>query len=101
MELNGCNDIRNLQQQHRQWLSDELVINNSTRDIAWTESLAVGSEIFVDEVQALLGSKARNRKVTVSGEKHILRETAARYNANFDTENSGLNKHNRLLWDVY
>ena len=101
MELTGCNDIRNLQQQHRQWLSDELEINNSTRDIAWTESLAVGSETFVDEVQALLGSKARNRKVTVSGEKHILRETAARYNANFDTENSGLNKHNRLLWDVY
>ena len=67
----------------------------------WTDSLAVGSETFIDEVQSLLGIKARNRKVVVSGEKHILRETTASYNVHFDTENSCLNTDNRLFWDKF
>ena len=101
IELTGCNDIQALQQQHRQWLSDELAINNSTRDMTWTESLAVGSETFIDEVQSILGIKARNRKVVVTGEKYILQETTAHYNVHFDAENSGLSTDNRLLWDSF
>lgn len=68
MELTACNDIESLQQQHRQWLSDELAINRSLRDVSWTESLAVGNQIFVDEVQTLLGIKASKRNVAAVGE---------------------------------
>lgn len=99
MELTGCKDIQTLQQQHAQWLRDELLMTNSMRDRVWTESLAVGSESFVDEVQTSLGNKAANRKVINSGEKHILRETRARYNADSDYENRGLSTDNQLLWD--
>jgi putative transposase len=101
LEITGCNDIQTLQQQHGQWLSDELEINNSTRDMAWTESLAVGNQSFVDEVKSLLGTKAGNRKVVISGDKHILRESRARYNVHLDTEKSSLRADNRFLWDDF
>lgn len=99
MELAGFSDIPTMQQQHRQWLREELAMNNSMRDEAWTESLAVGSEAFVEKTQTLLGTKAANRKVVTIGDKHTLREQPARYNIVSGTENSGLSLDNRLLWD--
>ncbi len=99
MELTGCKDIQTLQQQHPHWLSDELLMNHFMRDRAWTESLAVGSESFVDEVQVSLGIKAGNRNVVNSEGKYILREDRARYNARLDTENRSLSTDNQLLWD--
>jgi putative transposase len=99
MELGGFNDIATMQQQLRQWLNEELVINNSMRDKAWSESLAVGSQGFVENVQTLLGTKATNRKVTEMVDKHALREQSARYNIVSGAENIGLRLDNRLLWD--
>jgi hypothetical protein len=43
-DLGGFNDIATMQQQLRQWLIEELTINNSVRDKTWSESLAAGSE---------------------------------------------------------
>ena len=97
-ELTGCKDIQTLQQ-HTQWLSDKLLINNSMWDRAWTESLAVGSESFVDEVQASLGINAGNRKASNSEGKYILREARVHYNSHLDTENRGLSADNQPLWD--
>ena len=68
------------------------------RDKAWSESLAVGSQGFVEKVQTLLGTKAANRKVTEMVDKHALREQSVRYNIISDTENIGLSSDNRLLW---
>ena len=99
MEIAGFNDIATMQQQHRQWLSEELAINNSARDKVWTESLAVGSEAFVAKVQTLLGTRATNRKVVAIGDKHALREQSARYNIVSGAENIDLSLDNRLLWD--
>ena len=98
MELGGFIDIATMQHQYRQWLNEELVINSSMRDKAWSESLAVGSQGFVEKVQTLLGTKAANRKVTEMVDKHALREQSVRYNIISDTENIGLSSDNRLLW---
>lgn len=99
MELGGFNDIATMQQQHRQWLSEELAINNSMRDKAWSESLAVGSEGFVEKVRTLIGIRATNRKVVEMGDKHALREQSAGYNIVSGAENIGLSLDNRLLWN--
>jgi hypothetical protein len=85
--------------QHRQRLNEKLAINNSARDKAWTESLAVGREAFVEKVPTLLGAKATNRKVAAIGDKHALREQSARYNIVSGDENIGLSLDNRLLLD--
>ncbi len=75
--------IDKLQQPHSQCLNDALVINNATRDPFWTESLTVGSEVFVDEIQALHSSKARNRTVTNDGDDYVLHEMPKPYNVSF------------------
>jgi putative transposase len=74
MDLGGFNDIATMQQQLRQWLIEELKINNSVRDKTWSESLAVGSEDFLDKVKTLLNPRATNREVTEMAGKHALRE---------------------------
>jgi hypothetical protein len=80
-------------------LNEELEINNSMRDKAWSESLAVGSERFVEKIQTLLDTKATNRKVTEMADKHALREQSASYNIASSTENTSLRLDNRFLWD--
>jgi putative transposase len=100
MDLGGFNDIATMQQQLRQWLIEELTINNSVRDKTWSESLAVGSEDFVEKVQTLLNTKATNREITEMADKHALREQSARYHSDFGAKNTGLRLNNRHFWDV-
>ena len=99
MEIVGIPDIETLQQQHQQWLNNELLTLHSERDINWSESLAVGNEAFVDEVHALLGYKARKRRKTVIDEKHVLREESERYRVDFDSQMGSLSLDNLLFWD--
>jgi hypothetical protein len=97
MEIVGIQDIETLQQQHLQWLNNELLNLNAERDINWSEGLAVGSESFVDEVLALLGYKARKRKNAAIDEKHVLCEAPELYRVDFDSEMGGLSLNNQLL----
>jgi hypothetical protein len=99
MEIVGVLDIESLQQQHQQWLKDELLSLDAERDINWSESLAVGNEAFIDEVHALLGYRAKKRKKTVIDEKHVLRESPEHYRVDFDSEMSGLSLNNQSFWD--
>jgi putative transposase len=99
MELGRFNEIETMQLQFREWLTEELAINNSMRDKVWSASLAVGSEGFVENIQTLLGTKANNRKVKELVAKHALREQSASYNIVFSAENTGLRLNNRHFWD--
>ena len=98
MEIVGVHDIETLQQQYRQWLNNEL-FTRQEKDINWSESLAVGNENFVDEIQALLGYRASKRKKAVIDEKCVLRETPALYSVDFDSEMGSLSQNNLLFWD--
>ena len=69
------------------------------RDKAWSESLAVGSEGFVEKVQPLIGTRATNWKVVEMGDKHALREQSAGCNIVSGVENIGLSLDNRLIWN--
>ena len=99
MELTGHQNIERLQQQHHQWLSEELAQNDIARDPAWTESLAVGGETFVNGVQTQLGNKAKSRLNTDTGGKYVLREMSLPYTVNIEPENGGLSSNNLVLWD--
>jgi putative transposase len=99
MELGRFNEIETMQLQFREWLTEELAINNSMRDKVWSASLAVGSEGFVENIQTLLGTKANNRKIKELVAKHALREQSASYNIVFSAENTGLRLNNRHFWD--
>jgi len=100
MALIGVNTPQQLQHHHRQWVNDELAVNTLARDAAWSESLAVGNEAFVNEVQGLLGIKAKSRQATEAEGKFVLRETPGRYHASYDNEKASISSENRLRWDV-
>jgi hypothetical protein len=59
----------------------------------------VGIQGFVENVQALLGTKATNRKVTEMVVNHALREQAARYNTVSGAGSSDLSLDNRHSGD--
>ena len=64
MGLGKFNDIETMQQQLRQWLFEELAINNSIRNKAWSESLAVGSEGFVEKAEMVDTHALREQSVS-------------------------------------
>ena len=63
------------------------------RDGAWSTSLAVGSEEYINKIKAQSGMTARYREAIVDKEdKWLLRETEAAYSAGFEVEMGGLGK---------
>jgi putative transposase len=66
----------------RTWQKDaarEMSPARGERDQKWTESIAVGSEAFVREVQGRLAIVGKSREVKAEGDSFVLRERAAGY----------------------
>ncbi len=69
---------------HRQWVDAALAgtrASPSGREPWWSESLAVGSEAFVEAVRTELGVKAYARSVAAVGDIYRLKEPSGSYNA--------------------
>jgi REP element-mobilizing transposase RayT len=71
------------------------------RQRKWTESIAVGSQTFVETVKDKLGFRAKTRFVHQGNENHELREAVVPYSTIFSTENDALSPNIGLFWDVY
>jgi putative transposase len=50
---------------------------SNNRQDEWTESIAVGNRSFIEKLRALLGFRAKGRKVKEGGEGYQLREEPA------------------------
>jgi len=98
--LCGEDDVPTFQQRYRQWVEEELKYSRLERDASWSNSIAVGSSAFVEKIQAELGTKAKDRTVTDTTDKSVLRESRATYTAHFYPEMGMLRGKNRVRWDV-
>ena len=87
-------------QDYEDWLEESLKSNNQ-RNPQWTESLAVGTEDFVETTKKQLGYRAKRRVVTQSDDTYRLKEPHNGYNTVFDTKNSFLSHENAYLWQHY
>jgi len=57
----GAVDSEQFRQDYKHWV-EEVYINRSTkRSAMWSESIAVGSEEFVEGIKIKLGGKAKGR----------------------------------------
>jgi putative transposase len=61
--LTHCRDELALQKAHQQWVADALKTNQVHREPLWTESVAVGSESYIELMKSQLGFRAYHRKV--------------------------------------
>jgi hypothetical protein len=61
MELLGINNLAQLQLEHRRWVEAELKKDSALRKPISSESLAVGSQEYVEGVKKVLGVSAKAR----------------------------------------
>ncbi len=100
MQLCDADSLTNLQNQHQEWVAQELTLDSSKRDERWSESIAVGSESFIDQVKASLGIKAKHKEVIEQEDGYLIKEGHSSYNAHFDSKIGHLRVENTINWDV-
>jgi hypothetical protein len=71
-----------------------------TRDAKWSESIAVGNEVFLKGVTEQLGIKARSKEIIEDATGFSLKEPVKPYNSNFNVENGCLSIENGIFGDV-
>ena len=96
----GTGSYDQLRTSHRGWIEDYLGDGSKNRQDEWTDSIAVGNRIFIEKLKALLGFRAKGRKVKEGGEGYQLREDPAPYNARFEAEKGNIGPENTYLWNV-
>ena len=95
----GFEDLRDFQEAQRQWVEQGLENGRGCRDESWSESIAVGSLAFVENVKKQLGVKVSHRAVIEANGSYALRESAEAYGLNFAVENEALRSQNTFFWD--
>ncbi len=93
MDLLGFEKYAHLKDAHYQWVDSALQTGNRERESKWTQSIAVGSKSFIEQMQESLGFRAKGRKVIGADETFELREMLPPY-GKADHADSG----NTFLW---
>ncbi len=80
-KLNEILDLNSssLKDTYNSWIEDYLNTHMFSRESRWTESIAVGSQNFIELFQAKLGGKIEGRKILESSGSFKLRETRIPY----------------------
>ena len=91
--------MEGLKRSYKEWVEESLARQGRGREPRWTQSIAVGSEAFVEKTRAELGIKAIGREVSGEDGVYELRERDVFYNANFAGENASLRPPNTYFWN--
>lgn len=100
LKLCGIKDITELQRQRNQWVAHELESGVTGRDASWSESIAVGSESFLENINASLGVKTLHRKVIKQDDKFVIQEAYVPYTPLFNGKTGDISIDNTFKWDV-
>lgn len=68
-------------------------------DKTWTESIAVGSKIFIESFKNKLGASAKKRKIDKTEKSFFLAEESKSYNGIFEQKIEVLSGENRHFWE--
>ena len=83
----GFDNYENLQAAYNKWVDKNLEYGVNIRNDKWTASVAVGSKVFVENVQTAMGASAMGRKPRETGESYQLREIQEPYIDDFGGKN--------------
>ncbi len=97
--LCAVSNTQALQNTHRNWIQDALG-DRTMRRAHWTESIAVGSERFAQDVKTRLGLSATHREVVQAEDSYALREPHNAYMGHFGHEMAPLRTENTRIWDL-
>ena len=94
-------DSKKLQTIHRSLIEEYLASDNRKRESKWIQSIAVGSNEFVEQTREKLGMRAKGRKVIHVDKAYELREVQAAYNDDFEGKMGTLRPKNAYFWNIY
>ncbi len=97
--LLGAMSYDQLRSSHKGWVEEYLGDGEKARHEEWTDSIAVGSKPFVENVKELLGFRAKGRRVIEADEGYQVREGSAPYNALFGAEKEDISSENTYSWN--
>lgn len=89
--------LEELQKSLRESIIELMGTRELERQPKWTESLAVGSEDFVERIKGQLDIKAKSRTIVKSDHDYILSESEIPYKAIFDPKNDALRPKNGYI----
>ena len=98
--LFGVGSYEQLRLSHKGWIKEYLGNGPKIRQDEWTDSIAVGSRSFIENVKTLLGFRAMGREVKEGGGGFQLREGPASYKALFRPEKRDIGPKNTYYWDT-
>jgi putative transposase len=64
MELLGFENYADLKDAHFKWSDSAMETNSGKTESRWTQSIAVGSKPFIENIKKSLGFRARGRNIT-------------------------------------
>jgi putative transposase len=99
--LTGVKSRQEFKELHKSWIDEGLAKGNPFREDRWTESLAVGGEVFVKEIQEALGVRAISRSIIEDGDQQQLRDLQQPYSVHFAPEKVRLSQNIGLKWKIY
>jgi putative transposase len=101
-ELCGFSTPKHFAEQYRQWVQETIDTGQSQRESHWTQSIAVGSVGFVEEIKARLGIKGIGRKVErQEASRFVLREESEAYGPDFGPQNGRLSPNNSHFLNIF
>jgi putative transposase len=83
-KLAGFANYDAFRESHFNLVAESVVTDNNRREAWWSESIAVGSDFFVENIKKKLGLRAKGRKVKEIDEGFQLRESIQSYIADSD-----------------
>jgi len=99
MELLKINNARSLPRLHQQWVEEALQEDRLRRESYWSESVAVGSSVFVEKTKERLRSRAQNLNCESVGDGYQLKESETLYQVHLVPEKTQLRLKNWHYWE--
>jgi hypothetical protein len=97
----GLGSDAQLRKSRKKRVEEAISGNDNTRQPEWSESIAVGSERFVRDIQEKLLIQTKGRKLVEGVEVFQLRAPQAAYNARFIDKNGPLSIENGVTWEKW
>jgi putative transposase len=79
LDLFEIHNESRFQQAHREWVESELRNGFSAKNPFWSESVAVGNECFIKDIQHKLAGRAQGRSIIVNNKNTAFKELQAPY----------------------
>lgn len=96
-ELLGYRSAEELTAGQSAWVESSSDLHDG-RDVQWSESLAVGSQAFVEAVWKRLGVRAQHREMGQDGGLFILKEQRSAYRPHSTQKSEALSADNTFPW---